>query len=68
MKSTFLSRDKNEVKLTLEFTAEEFEQGQVKAYQGTKDKFSVDGFRKGKAPRKMIENNYGADVFFEDAI
>lgn len=68
MKSTFLSKEKNEVKLTLEFTAEEFKQAQVKAYQGSKDKFVVDGFRKGKAPRSIIENNYGADVFFEDAI
>lgn len=68
MKSTFLSKEKNEVKLTLEFTAEEFEGAQIKAYQESKDKFAIDGFRKGKAPRKMIENNYGADVFFEDAI
>ncbi|WP_027399580.1 trigger factor [Anaerovorax odorimutans] len=68
MKSTFLSREKNEVKFTIEFTAEEFEQAVIKAYQNTKHKYAIDGFRKGKAPRKLIETHYGEDIFFEDAI
>ncbi|MBK5261603.1 MAG: trigger factor [Peptostreptococcaceae bacterium] len=68
MKSTFVSREKNDVKFTMEFTAEEFEQAVIKAYQENKGKFALNGFRKGKAPRKLIETQYGKDVFFEDAI
>ena len=68
MKSTFVSREKNDVKFTMEFTAEEFEQAVIKAYQENKGKFALNGFRKGKAPRKLIETQYGEDVFFEDAI
>lgn len=68
MKATFISREKNDVKFTMEFTAEEFEAAQVKAYQANKDKFVVDGFRKGKAPRSIIEKRYGEGIFFEDAI
>ena len=68
MKATFISREKNDVKFTMEFTAEEFEAAQVKAYQASKDKFVVDGFRKGKAPRSIIEKRYGEGIFFEEAI
>src|SRR5665648_990298 len=68
MKSTFVSREKNDVTFTMEFTAEELEQAVIKAYQENKGKFALDGFRKGKAPRKLIETQYGEDVFFEDAI
>lgn len=68
MKATFISREKNDVKFTMEFTAEEFENAQVKAYQRTKDQFQVDGFRKGKAPRSIIEKRYGEGIFFEEAI
>ena len=68
MKATFISREKNDVKFTIEFTAEEFENAQIKAFQQNKDKFQIDGFRKGKAPRTIIERHYGEGVFFEDAI
>lgn len=68
MKTTFISKEKNTVKFTMEFTAEEFEAAQIKAYQATKDQFPVDGFRKGKAPRKLIEAKYGEGVFFGDAV
>ncbi|MDD5926799.1 MAG: trigger factor [Firmicutes bacterium] len=68
MKATFISREKNDVKFTMEFTAEEFENAQIKAYQKAKDQFQIDGFRKGKAPRSIIEKHYGEGVFFEDAI
>lgn len=68
MKATFISRDKNTVKFTMEFTAEEFEQAQIKAYQEAKNRFEIPGFRKGKAPRSIIEKHYGEGVFFEDAI
>ena len=68
MKATFISRDKNTVKFTMEFTAEEFEQAQIKVYQEAKNRFEIPGFRKGKAPRSIIEKHYGEGVFFEDAI
>ena len=68
MKATFISREKNDVKFTMEFTAEEFENAQIKAYQQNKNKFQIDGFRKGKAPRSIIEKRYGEGIFFEDAI
>ncbi|MCB6994339.1 trigger factor [bacterium 210820-DFI.6.37] len=68
MKATFISKEKNNVKFSMEFTAEEFEQAQIKAYKATKHKFSVDGFRKGKAPRGIIEKHYGEGIFFEDAV
>ena len=66
MKATFISRDKNTVKFTMEFTAEEFEQAQIKVYQEAKNQFEIPGFRKGKAPRSIIEKHYGEGVFFED--
>ena len=55
--------EKNMAKLTIEVSAEEFE----KAYQMNKNKINVQGFRKGKAPRNVIEKMYGAAVFYEDA-
>ncbi|MDE7030999.1 MAG: trigger factor [Lachnospiraceae bacterium] len=57
----------NMAKLTIEATAEDFEQAVEKAYQKNKNKLSVPGFRKGKVPRKMIEQMYGKEIFFEDA-
>ncbi len=68
MNSTLISKEKNQAKFTMEFTAEEFENAVVAAYQANKGKYAIDGFRKGKAPRKLIEAHYGEDVFFEDAI
>lgn len=68
MKSTLLSKENNQAKFTMDFTADEFEQAVIKAYQATKDQFRIDGFRKGKAPRSIIERYYGESVFFEDAI
>ena len=59
--------EKNMAKLTIEASAEEFEAAIEKAYQKNKGKMTVQGFRKGKAPRKMIEKMYGAGIFYEDA-
>ena len=59
--------EKNMVKLGIEASAEEFEAGLNAAYNKNKNKISVPGFRKGKAPRKMIEKLYGSQIFFEDA-
>ncbi len=68
MKATFISKEQNDVKFTMEFTSEEFEQAQIKAYKASKNKFMIDGFRKGKAPRGLIEKHYGEGIFFEDAV
>lgn len=59
--------EKNMAKLTIEVSAEDFEAALEKAYQKNKNKISLPGFRKGKAPRKMIEKMYGAGIFYEDA-
>ncbi|MBC5647046.1 trigger factor [Christensenella tenuis] len=58
----------NKAKLELLVPADKFEEGIAKAYQKLKGKFNIPGFRKGKAPRKMVENFYGPQVFYEDAL
>ncbi len=68
MKPTLISKENNDAKFTMEFTPEEFENAIINVYKAQKDRFSVDGFRKGKAPRSIIEKKYGEGVFFEDAI
>ena len=57
----------NLAKLTIECSAEEFENALNKAYLKNKNQIQIPGFRKGKAPRAMIEKMYGAGVFYEDA-
>ncbi|BCJ96484.1 trigger factor [Anaerocolumna cellulosilytica] len=59
--------DKNMVKFTIEATAEEFEAALEQAYVKNRGKINVQGFRKGKAPRAIIEKMYGASIFYEDA-
>lgn len=59
--------EKNMVKLTIEATADEFEAAIEKAYLKNRSKMNVQGFRKGKAPRKIIEKMYGIEIFYEDA-
>ena len=60
--------EKSQVALTIEVGAAEFEAAIEKAYQKMRKNIRVQGFRPGKAPRKMIERMYGAEVFFEEAI
>jgi trigger factor len=59
--------DKNMAKLTIEVSAEEFDNAVEKVYLKQKNRINIPGFRKGKAPRKMIEKMYGAGIFYEDA-
>ena len=59
--------EKNMAKLTIEVSSEEFEKAIAKAYKKNKNKISMPGFRKGKAPRAMIEKMYGKGIFYEDA-
>ena len=68
MNTTIISNENNEAKFTIEYTAEEFDKAVNAAYQKNKGRFQINGFRKGKAPRKIIESHYGEGIFFEDAI
>ena len=60
--------EKNMAKLTIEVSAEDLDKAMEKAYRKQKSRISLPGFRKGKAPRKMIESMYGKGVFMEDAV
>ena len=66
--STLENIEKNKVKLTITVSPERFREGLQHSYNRNKQYFNLPGFRKGKAPRKMVEQAYGRDVFFEDAI
>ncbi|WP_455012399.1 trigger factor [Mogibacterium timidum] len=68
MNTNLISKEDNIAKFTVVFTADEFEDAIVDAYKKNKDKFSINGFRKGKAPRKIIESNYGNDIFYDEAL
>ena len=58
----------NKYELEIEVSAQEFEEAIQKAYLREKGKIQISGFRKGKAPRKLIEREYGEEVFFEQAV
>lgn len=68
MNSKLEKMENNKVVLEISVSAEMLEKGMEKAYQKNVKKFNISGFRKGKAPRKIIEKFYGEGVFFEDAI
>ena len=67
MNYTQATGEKSTVKLTITFTEEEWKNAISKAYLKTRGKYSVPGFRKGKAPQPVLENYYGKGVFFEEA-
>lgn len=60
--------DNNMVKLKIEVKPEKFEEGMKYSYNKNKSRLNVQGFRKGKVPRKIIEAQYGPEVFYDDAI
>lgn len=61
-------KENNEVKVKITINKQEWEMYLEKAYNQHKDKFNIQGFRKGQAPRKIIEKNYGERVFYDDAL
>ena len=61
-------QEKSKVELVIEVSREEFEAAIDKVYKKQRGKIAVPGFRKGHAPRKIIEGMYGSGVFYEDAI
>ena len=64
MNCTVEKLSSNKVKLSFEVEAEKFEEGMKKAYKKMVGRFNIPGFRRGKAPRKIIENFYGEEVFY----
>ena len=68
MKYTTKASEKSTVKITIKFDGEEWKAAQTQAYVKTRGKFAVNGFRKGKAPKNVIEHAYGKGVFYEDAL
>lgn len=68
MKYEILKKENSEVTIKVTVAAEEFDKAVLAAYNKDKGKFNIPGFRKGKAPKSIIEKQYGEGVFFEDAV
>ena len=68
MSVTVENLEKNMAKLTIEIPVEEVAKAEQRAYNKSKHQINVPGFRKGKAPRNIVEKLYGADIFMEDAV
>ena len=67
MSHTYEKVSGNKAKLTFTFPAEQFDEALQKAFLKLRGRINVPGFRRGKAPRKMIETMYGESVFYDDA-
>ena len=65
--STMVKNEKNQAVINFEISKEAMDTATSAVFQRNKGKYAIPGFRKGKAPRKMVEQYYGAGVFFEDA-
>ncbi|MCD6435350.1 MAG: trigger factor [Clostridiales bacterium] len=68
MSYKLLSKEKNKVKIEVVLANEEFGKYVEQTYKKTKGRFNIQGFRKGKAPRQIIEMQYGEGVFYDDAL
>ena len=68
MKYTFEKAEKSTVKITITLSATEWKDAISAAYEKTKGKYSLPGFRKGKVPKHLLEATYGEGIFYEDAI
>ena len=68
MKYTVKPAEKSIVKIAITLNTKEWNEAQLQAYAKTKGKFNIPGFRKGKAPKNVIEQMYGKGVFYEEAI
>lgn len=62
------SKENNKAVFTVEVSQEDFQDAIKKAYAKNKSRFNVPGFRKGKVPMRVIEMNYGKEIFYEDAV
>ncbi len=68
MNAELIKKEQNEVTLKITIGKDEFKKANDKAYDKLRGRFNVAGFRKGKAPKKLIEAQYGKGVFFDEAI
>lgn len=68
MKYTFEKAEKSTVKIDIKLTAGEWNEAIDKAYEKTKGRYSMPGFRKGKVPKHLLESTYGKGIFYEEAI
>ncbi len=68
MNAKVISKENNVVKFSFQADAAQLEEGMQYAYKKNKNQISLPGFRKGKAPRKLIESQYGPQVFYDDAV
>lgn len=68
MKAVFEGKEGNKVSFNFEIGTEEFEKAVQQAYLKNRSRFNIPGFRKGRAPRKIIELNYGEGIFYEEAL
>lgn len=68
MKYEILKKENSEVTIKVTVAAEEFDKAVLAVYNKDKGKFNIPGFRKGKAPKSIIEKQYGEGVFYEDAV
>ena len=68
MTFSLISKENTLVTFTMEFTAEEFDAETDRVYKKNRGRITVNGFRKGKAPRSIIEKKYGEGIFFEEAV
>lgn len=68
MSSEIIKQEDNQISLRITVSPEKFEEAVNKAYHKMRSRFNIPGFRKGKAPRKIVELNYGTEIFYEEAI